>query len=233
MSLKSEIHPIQAQILCFLLFKSRARFSELNVKKVSTDHFAFHLKRLVETGLVKKVEGAKYQLTAKGKEFANRFDTETIVLERQAKIGILICGIKKENGLKKYLAQQRLKQPFYGYHGFVTGKIRWGETVLETAAREFKEETGLTGSLALAGIEHKMDYSPKGEFLEDKFFFIVRTSKTQGKLIRSFAGGKNIWLTKKEIFKLPKIFRDVKKIIEAVDQAGLVFFENKFTVPDY
>lgn len=50
--------------------------------------------------------------------------------------------IKK--GKKQYLVQTRLKDPFFGYHGYVTGKIRWGEKILEAAKRELLEETGMT-----------------------------------------------------------------------------------------
>ena len=56
-----------------------------------------------------------------------------------------------ENSEGKFLAQQRLKQPFYGFWGRPTGKVGWGETILETAARELMEETGLTADLRVAG----------------------------------------------------------------------------------
>lgn len=233
MTLEPGIHSIQARILIVLLFKPQARFSELNLDKIPTDHFTFHLKRLIELSLVKKLKNGRYCLTTKGKELANRFDTGKTKFEKQAKLSVVVCGVKLVGGLKRYLVQQRLKQPFYGYHGFVTGKIRWGETVTETAKREFKEETGLDGEFNLAGIEHKIDYSQAGNLLEDKFFFIFRVVKLQGELVKSFTGGENIWLTKEKIKKLPKKFRDVMKILRILDQKGIVFWENKFVIPDY
>jgi 8-oxo-dGTP pyrophosphatase MutT (NUDIX family) len=230
--MKLEIHPIQARILRTMLFREKSRFIDLNTLKLPTDHFNFHLKQLLALELAEKSDN-KYYLTAKGKEFANRLDTDQIVLERQAKISVVVCGVGKSGRTKQYLVQQRLKQPSYGFYGFITGKIKWGEIVGETAAREFLEETGLKAKLSLAGIEHKMDYPKKGEILEDKFFFIFRAENPKGPLTKNFEGGRNVWLTRREIFKLPDIFGDVLKIIETVNQKNLVFFEAKYKVKRY
>jgi len=230
--MKLEIHPIQARILRTMLFKEKSRFVDLNTLKLPTDHFNFHLKQLLALELAEKSDN-KYYLTAKGKEFANRLDTDQIVLERQAKISVVVCGVGKSGKTKQYLVQQRLKQPSYGFYGFITGKIKWGETVGETAAREFLEETGLKAKLSLAGIEHKMDYPKKGEILEDKFFFIFRAENPKGHLTEIFEGGRNVWLTRREILKLPDIFDDVLKIIKIVDQKNLIFFEAKYKVKRY
>ncbi len=231
--MKSEIHPIQARVLRTMLFREKSRFVDLNTLKLPTDHFNFHLKQLLVLGLGEKSPDNKYCLTAKGKEFANRLDTDKIVLEKQAKVGVVVCGVRKLGKKKQYLVQQRLKQPYYGFYGFVTGKIKWGEMVIETASREFFEETRLRGKLLLAGIEHKMDYPAEGKILEDKFFFIFRAENLKGKLLESFEGGRNIWLTKPEILKLPEIFDDVLKIIEVVNQKNLIFSEAKYKVKRY
>ena len=229
MATEIQIHKVQAQILKVLLFKTEARFGQLNSAKLPTDHFTFHLRQLVEKGLVEKKPNGRYQLTSKGKEFANRFDTEKVAIERQPKLGVLVVAIKKEGRENKYLTQVRLKQPFYGCRGFVTGKIRWGEKLFQAAARELKEETGLTANLELAAIEHKMDYNQDNEFiLEDKFFFVIRATDTRGKLIKNFEGGENAWLTEKEIITDKNLFKDVPKIIEVIKEKRFSFIENDY-----
>jgi ADP-ribose pyrophosphatase YjhB (NUDIX family) len=227
-----QIHQAQAKILRTLLFKTEVRFRDLNIDKLGTDHFSFHLKQLIDQGVLEKI-GTKYRLTANDIEFANRFDTEKVAVEKQAKIGVLIVPIKGDKGATKYLSQVRLKHPYYGFRGCITGKIRWGDTVLETAARELKEETGLTGNLKFIGIEHKMDYSQKtGEMLEDKFFYIVKATRTKGRLIESFEGGKNCWLTEKEIVSDPKVFEDVPKVLRNLRKNKFFFLEDSYIYSD-
>lgn len=228
-----EIHPVQSDILLILLFKSRARYSQLNKTEISSDHFNFHIKRLVKLGLIVKVKGGFYQLTSEGKEFANRFDTESQILERQGKIGVLICCVKNSEKNVKYLIQQRLKEPYWGYHGFITGKVKWGEKVGKAAGRELEEETGLSGKLELVGVKHKLDYSDDDKLLEDKIFFVFRVKNTKGELMKMFEGGKNLWLTEKEIFQLKNLFDGVNETVKMVKKNDFVFSETKYKVNKY
>ncbi len=230
----SEVHPIQGRILRELLYHPERKFSEMKLPKMPSDQFSFHLRRLIELAFIKKIESG-YELTAAGKEFANRFDSDTpkMVMERQAKIGVLVVAVRNSNGTMEYLAQQRLKQPYFGFHGFMTGKIKWGEAVAETAARELEEETGLRGECTLVAIKHKMDYSSDGTLLEDKYFYVFRVDNAGGNLIERFEGGRNVWLSEEEILKLPDLFDGVQETIEVVNKARLRFIERKYIVQKY
>ncbi|MFA6602983.1 MAG: NUDIX domain-containing protein [Candidatus Shapirobacteria bacterium] len=230
---KTDIHPIQSKVLCELLFVQQASFSELKKMDIGTDLFSFHLRQLTDLGLVSKTEKGKYCLTTKGKEYANRFDTEATEVERQPKIGVLIIGVKNENGQTKYLMQQRLKQPYFGFWGFVTGKIRWGEKFEETALRELGEETGLKGKCELVGIEHKTDLAEDGTVLEDKVFVTFKATELKGELQENFEGGKNQWMSKTEIEKLTEPFDDVEAIIEDMESGIFWFRERSFKVKRY
>jgi ADP-ribose pyrophosphatase YjhB (NUDIX family) len=228
-----EIHPIQSEILLVLLFKPNARFRDLNTTNVSSDHFTFHVKRLEYLSLIEKTDKGFYKLTPKGKEFANRFDTDSVILERQAKISILVSCSKKIKGKTHYLMQKRLKEPYYGFLGKITGKIRWGETIYEAAARELKEETGLYGKLKLAGIEHKIDIDKQGKLLEDKFFFVLKVDNPKGKLKKSINGGENIWMSHEQVLKSENKFKDVFDIFSIVNSKGLRYLEKKYKEKSY
>lgn len=229
MKSKNHLHPIQTEILRTMLFKTKARFRDLNINKVSTDHFSFHLRQLMSGKLLEKVDGGWYQLTNKGKEFANRLDTDRLEIEKQPKLTVLLVVTKKEAGMTKFLTQTRLKHPFYGFKGFVCGKVRWGEKSFNTAMRELKEETGLTGNLKIVGIEHKTDFNEEaGEILEDKFFFVFHVRNTKGKLIKKFEGGKNSWLSEEEIMANKKVFEDVPKILKGFGANKFFFFEDSY-----
>lgn len=229
-----QLHPSQAEILRVLLFNPKPRFRDLNCQGLSTDHFSFHIKSLMEAGLIVKRE-KNYCLTAIGKEFANRLDVErqTPQIEKQAKIGVLIFAVQKQGGMQKYLLQQRLKQPYFGYFGGVGGKLKIGETLFEGAEREFAEETGLFAKLSLAGVSHKMDYSQEKVLLEDKIFFVFKAVNVQGKFIEEFQGGKNFWFSLPEIKKLPKLFPDVLDKLKMVQGKQITFAEKKYFVDEF
>ncbi|MBI5220281.1 MAG: NUDIX hydrolase [Candidatus Liptonbacteria bacterium] len=235
MRVEIDLHPSQAQILRDLVLKPSARFGELNSDKLPTDHFSFHLKRLQEIGWIRKKEDGAYELTDDGKHIGGRLDTETAKIERQAKVGVSLVAVRQVGGVWQYLAQERLKQPYYGYHGFVTGKIRWGMSVLETAARELQEETGLVaGKMTMMGVMHKTDLGKDGEVLDDKFFFRVRCENLSGELKENDPhSGRNFWCTREELLALPNQFPDLDKVLEAIHGDSPVFIEKTYSAEGF
>jgi 8-oxo-dGTP diphosphatase len=233
MSHEVNIHAAQTAILRELLFHPAAGFSELRKPTgLTSDHFSFHINRLVELKLVEQTaKRGHYRLTAKGKEYANRLDTDNNTVERQPKAAVLLAMERFDNAQRQILFQQRLKQPYFGFWGLPSGKLRWGETIIEGAARELMEETGLTAKLELKGVYHEHAYQEEsGELLEDKLFFVVRGTDTQGALITEFEGGANSWLSVEEARAKDKVFGSFDTEIEIADSKQ-VFVEDKYNVP--
>jgi ADP-ribose pyrophosphatase YjhB (NUDIX family) len=226
-----KIHETQTSILRELLFLPSAGFAELQKPTgLTSDHFTFHINRLMEVGYVERTSPGKYRLTTTGKEYANRLDTDERTIERQAKIAVLVVPTQlRKGGEREYMVQRRLKQPFYGYHGFMTGKLRWGETVQEGAARELAEETGMRADLSQKGVYHKMDYATDGLMLEDKHFYVVRADNPNGAFTPAFEGGENYWYTLEEITKLSDVFAGMDTVVEAITQPDVILWETKFT----
>lgn len=196
------IHQAQTQILRELLFVDTAGFAKLQKPTgLTSDHFKFHIKRLLELGYVEKVSQGHYRLTASGKEYANKLDTDNNTLERQPKSAVILVAEKPEGDSRYFLAQERLKHPYFGFWGFPGGKIRWGETIMQAAARELHEETGLSATFAHKGVYHEhVIETETGKLLEDKIFHIVYCSDVAGKLVPAFDSGKNAWLTLEQAF---------------------------------
>lgn len=212
-----EIHPAQIQILISLLFVPQASYSEIMKKTgMESDHFNFHLQSLVKLGYIVKNTSNAYTLTVSGKEHANKLDTEANTIERQPKVTVLLNILRQSDRGLELLVQQRLKQPFYGFWGIPTGKIRWGETIIQTAQRELFEETGLTcHDPQFYGILHKIDYSEEtGELLEDKIFFEVLCLNPEGDLVEEFPGGQNRFVTQDEVEGLGKLFVGIDQPFE-------------------
>jgi 8-oxo-dGTP pyrophosphatase MutT (NUDIX family) len=227
-----KIHEFQISILRELLFKPQARFRDLKKVDTTNDHFSFHINHLVKEGLVKKTNG-KYSLTDEGKEFANRMDTDALRLERQAKVGVALHAVRWRNGKTEYLVHQRLKEPFYGWYGSHSGKIRWGENPYITAKREFLEETGLTGDFELKGIVHYHHFHKDGRLLEDKYFWVFRVQNLKGKLKKVVPEGKNVWMTESEYRKLKNVFATVDEVIEMTNGKTLKYIDRVRIVDEY
>jgi ADP-ribose pyrophosphatase YjhB (NUDIX family)/predicted transcriptional regulator len=213
-----KIHEAQTSILRELLFVQAAGFAELQKPTgLSSDHFNFHIARLVEVGLVEKVARGKYRLTHRGKEYANKLDTDEKTIERQPKVTTLLAIERQNDGKTEYLFQQRTKNPYYGYWGFPSGKIRWGETIVQAAGRELQEETGLESDLQPAGVYHEHTFlEGETEAVEDKLFFVVHCTNPRGQLITEFEGGRNQWLTAEAARLLDKRYASFETELDMV-----------------
>lgn len=227
MSYEASAHEAQMKILRHLLLRPSAGFSELQKQTtLASDHANFHVKKLLNEGYIEKLDTGKYVLTKVGKEYSNRMDTDDNSIEKQPKISV---ALMIENEAGQFLAQQRLKQPYYGFWGRPTGKIRWGETMLEAAARELDEETGLTAELSVGGFYHKMDYDKTtGELLEDKIFVLVYGTKPAGQLIIDGEGHHNEWLDDADMAVKDKVFESVPIITKLAKQNSANFMEKKY-----
>lgn len=192
---------------------------------MTSDHFNFHIKKLVEREFVEKDEDT-YSLTRSGKEYANRMDTDENVIEVQPKISVALII---ENDKGEILAQERRKQPYFGFWGRPTGKIRRGEEMLEAAARELMEETGLTADLRVAGVYHKMDYERDSlELLDDKVFVLIYGTNPVGELVAEQEGHRNEWLSDEELLAKEHVFESIVEITKMARADAFQFMEHKY-----
>lgn len=192
----------QIKILTYLLFNPKSRFKELNTDSLSTDRFSYHIRQLSDLGLIKK-EGQSYYLTHEGKITASKIDTDKHEFEKQPKVSVIVIPSKIVSGKKVFVIHQRTKEPYFGYWGFITGKVRWGETLSETSERELNEEVGISGDHKFCYGIHEMVYSKKtNKLLEDKFFHIMEAKNIRGKIKKKTKEGVNKWVTAEEFLRI-------------------------------
>lgn len=229
MSYEPSAHETQITILRHLLFHVKVGFADLQRKTdLTSDHFNFHIKKLVDEKYVQKLD-RQYALTRKGKEYANRMDTDENEIERQPKVSVAITLERiGQGGGREFLFQQRKKNPYYDFWGRVGGKMRWGETIIEAARRELKEETGLEAEFEYKLLYHKRDFDKTtGDLLEDKIFLCVYATTYSSELIEEFEGGVNRWMTAEEFNSQPKRFSSVNEFQQLMDK-GAAFVERDF-----
>jgi ADP-ribose pyrophosphatase YjhB (NUDIX family) len=229
MSYEPRAHVAQVSILRHLLFTREANFADLQkTTNLSSDHFNFHIKKLIEEGYIEKND-KQYKLSQRGKEYANRLDTDENEIEKQPKVSVAIT-LERRNSQneREFLFQQRKKNPYFDFWGRVGGKVRWGESVIEAAQRELREETGLEAKFEYKLLYHKRDFNKAtGKLLEDKIFLCVYSTRYEGELLESFEGGVNRWMTVEEFHKTPKHFTSVDEFMSLMDE-GVTFVEREF-----
>ena len=154
---------------------------------MENSQFTFHLSVLMEKGLVEK-HLKSYRLSDRGKEYANRIDTRDLFIRDQPKISVVPCAVRDGDGKCEYLIYTRTKHPFWGYQGFPSGKIKYGEFVEQAAERELKEESGLTGEAVCITVTHYLVRSKKEKkLLEDKYMYVCIIKNPTGKIRSSKA----------------------------------------------
>jgi 8-oxo-dGTP diphosphatase len=95
----------------------------------------------------------------------------------------------------KVLALDRVKN-WRGY-SFPGGKIEKGESFIDSAIREAKEETGLdVCNLKSCGVIHWVNTINDSRYLS----FLYKTSDFSGELLEKTSEGTNVWMSVDELF---------------------------------
>jgi ADP-ribose pyrophosphatase YjhB (NUDIX family) len=218
---------IQQEILTTIKFlKDGGKYSDLRIKDIENDLYNYHLQHLVKNGYIEK-SGDLYKLTELGKSLVTNIDEEDKKLPANYKVSVYICVVIDG----KILLSRRLKHPQYGYVGLPSGKIRYGEEILETAKRELQEETELSADFKIIGNLRQIRTNNQGVVVEDGVFYICYTDKVTGKLLLDSNEGKNFWVKIDEVTTLEKLFKpSVEIVINGVIKRlkGEVGWESQF-----
>jgi len=95
-----------------------------------------------------------------------------------------------------------------GYHVAPGGKVEAHETMIDTAKREFLEETGLEIEPSLAAISTIMTRDEADVVVSEYTMFTFYAFEYSGVLTRTVAEGTNMWHSVEHIFNLPMFSGD-------------------------
>lgn len=219
------MHPIQSGILEKFMYKTRLRFRDLLPADIRSEHFTYHLKELIKQGYLKNGK-VFYTLTNKGKDFIGSLDEQTLDIEKNPKVSVLIYIRKKDKKERyEYLMHKRLKQPYFGKVGNITGKVKYGESLKDAAKRELLEETGLSGRVKLNHFYHKIRKTQKGETVQDSIFAVFLVEEPKGRLVQP-KDGKFFWIELGNLYKRKDLFDDVKENFKKLLDDSYFFVED-------
>ena len=234
-----QLHPLQLKILKKLLFAPQLKYTELKPEEhIENNQFSFHLNTLINIVYIKKID-QYYILTAQGKEYANRMDAGELQIQLQAKIGVLVCATRGQGDEKEYLIYTRKKHPFFGKQGFITWKMKLGESLSDVAKRELFEEAHLIGIPKLVHIKHSFVYEKEShKLLEDKFFYFFLVQDPEGTAQWSEEGPVERIARKEFSKKITSIYYDFQDIMIIIDSLStpnrpLTFEEKPYEVEDF
>ena len=235
-TIEFKVHFFQREILKKLITAEKGhKFSELMINGLESEHMNYHLKQLLTLGLISK-SGQIYKLTDKGKDYTNLMDDNNQLIEKQPKTSVILKAVRKREGSDEYehLVCKRLKQPYYGKVGRLTGKVRFGEMLQEAALRELYEETGLVAdTFWLEKVYHKMRFRKETkEVIQDVNFYIFYLTDFHGDFISENDIQENFWITESEAKSRDDLYDDFK-LDNPIGQSHLTFEESKKEAQGY
>lgn len=198
-NLNIKLHELQKTLLKKLTTEKQMRFNDLLIEGLGSEHMNYHLKRLIDLDLVTKSTD-RYELTDKGKDYSNLMDDEVEFVEKQPKTSVLLHAVRKAaDGSVEHLLNKRLRHPYFGKIGRLTGKVRFGETLEQAAQRELYEETGLTaGKIELEAVYHKLRHREDGTYVQDSLFYRFFLTDFSGTLIEKTPFQENLWISSRD-----------------------------------
>ena len=192
------INNIQANIIRELFHHEELRFAEINVDKVPSDQFSYHIRQLLKYGFIEKTDKGTYCLSTFGKSRAIMIDPDGNSYIQQGFIAVRIVLKKVEDVQTYYLLQRREEVPYKGTIGTPGDKVFFGEDVVTAAKRIMKLHTGLECDMDIKGLVHIRDKFGIN-FVQDKYFFIIEASQPKGELFPRSIKGEHMWLTYDEL----------------------------------
>jgi ADP-ribose pyrophosphatase YjhB (NUDIX family) len=136
-----DLHHIQKEIILSLAHHSPQRFSQLQPPAIPNNTFSYHLKKLLQNGLVDQVEGG-YEATRKALKTLQYTDA----LNEKSNNPVFITAVHVTNSEGKVLLLRRSNPPFVGWYCVPAGMVHQGENLEQAALRELFEKSSIEAS---------------------------------------------------------------------------------------
>ncbi len=168
------------------------RYGRLRLDDIDRDLFNYHLKQLVDKGIITKLaDKAGYTLSDKGKRKVADVLHTSDQADRLFKINPLLIVLDRRGNDMYVINQTRTSQPNYGIVGVPGGTILKTEPLLVGAKRKLAQETGLIADFEYVALTRRIVYKDIALFA-DVFFPICLATSWSGTLTTTEFGS-NDW----------------------------------------
>ena len=183
-------HHIQKAIVYKLAFNEALRFSQLKPDDLDNKLFNYHLKLVINAGLVKKDENGLYSLTAEGRRVGvGVLDKQFTDLDRAHSVLFLIIRRKSDSA---WLLFKRKTHPLLGDTGFMHVNPVATEDVFKTAQDRLMAKANLTASFKYLGSGYFKIFEESG--LESYTHFTTLVAEdAEGELKQNNDKGEYFW----------------------------------------
>lgn len=155
-------HYIKREIIIKLKLSSEdLKYSELKPGDMDGNAFNHHLKSLVNSEIVEKIDLGEYRLTAKGKREVDFYSLDNSRIKIRPISGVYLLIFSADG---KILVYKNKGAPINGVEGMMFGKIRLGRSYLKTVARMLSTRN-LEAQKAEALSSLNIRYSHDGELV--------------------------------------------------------------------
>jgi len=154
-------HHIQREIIDRLMHAESLRFKALKPDGMESNIFMYHLKQLINQGLVTKVDNV-YVLAPAGLQYVDNLSSIGSKPIAQPKV---ICILYIQNKAGDILVAQKKVQPFIGAHMLPSGKQRLEESIDQHVVRELEEKFAITEQAVRRGTAEVMLYDVPSQIL--------------------------------------------------------------------
>lgn len=142
-------HHIQRSIVYRLALLDSARFSDLKPDELDSKLFTYHLKKVVQAGLVSKNPEGLYELTPEGRRLGvHVFEKQIDQLDRATSVLFLVIRRKSDGA---WLLYRRKTHPLINRAGFMHAAPNISEVITKTATKSVKDKTGLLCDFTVLG----------------------------------------------------------------------------------
>lgn len=185
-------HHIQKNIVYTLAFSDGMRFGELKPDELENKAFDYHLKKVVQAGLVEKMADGRYTLTSEGKRIGKgALKKQTRMIDR-AYSTLLLAVRRADDGA--WLLMRRKSQPLRGLAGFMNAQPVADQDITDTALQVCREQTGLSGEFVVQGHGYFRTYRA-GSLESFIHFTLLVCNDIQGELHQNSSLAEYYWDT--------------------------------------